>query len=102
MRATELAEDAPDAGDPRSCGRITGVVWSFTPGGGTAGRGREQAAIGGATVELRNADGGKVASSKTEDDGTFRFEDVEDGQYRVAVAASTFAAPFRNGWLGEA
>jgi alpha-glucoside transport system permease protein len=105
VRATELPEDAPDAGKPESMqGGITGVVWrDFKPGGGTPGEVEsEETAIGGATVELRNADGGKVASTKTEDDGTFAFENVDDGDYRVAIASSTFAAPFKGvNWLGE-
>jgi alpha-glucoside transport system permease protein len=105
IRATELPDDAPDAATPAEReGGITGVVWrDFKPGGGTVGEVEsEENAIGGATVELRNADGGKVASTKTEDDGTFAFEDVADGEYRVAIASTTFAAPFKGvSWLGE-
>ena len=53
------------------------------------------------TVELRNADGGEVALTTTEADGTFAFEDVGEGQFEVAVSAETFAEPFNGvAWLG--
>jgi alpha-glucoside transport system permease protein len=53
-------------------------------------------------VELRDADGGVVESATTEAQGTFAFEGVDPGQYRVAIGADTFAQPFGGvSWLGE-
>jgi alpha-glucoside transport system permease protein len=105
IRAPEVPEGAPQAAEPDPVdGGIAGVVWrDFKPGGGTAGEVEEgEVGLGGATVELRDADGGVVERTTTEDDGTFVFEGVEDGEYRVAVGASTFAAPFRGyNFLGE-
>ena len=98
IRAPEVPEDAVQAAEPDPVdGGIAGVVWrDFKPGGGTAGEVEEgEVGLGGATVELRNADGGVVERTKTEDDGTFVFEGVGDGGYRVAVGSTTFAAPFR-------
>ena len=84
-------------------GGITGVVWrDFKPGGGEAGVvEEEEVGLPGVSVELRDESGGAVASASTEADGTFAFEEVDAGSYRVAVAASTFAAPFEGySWLG--
>lgn len=84
-------------------GAIAGVVWrDFKPGGGTPGK-VEQGELGlpGVTVELRNEDGGTVATTSTEPDGTFTFPNVEAGSYRAAIGAKTFAAPFEGvNWLG--
>jgi len=106
IRVPEIPEDAVQAVQPEPLqGGITGVVWrDFTPGGrGTEGEvDRGELGIPGATVELRDSSGDTVDDAKTEPDGTFAFEDVEDGEYRVAVASTTFAAPFKGvNWLGE-
>jgi alpha-glucoside transport system permease protein len=105
IRAPEVPEGAVQAAEPEPVeGGIAGVVWrDFKPGGGTAGEVEEdEVGLGGVTVELRSADGGVVESAKTEDDGTFVFEGVEDGEYRVAVGSTTFAAPFRGyNFLGD-
>ena len=53
-------------------------------------------------VEVRAEDGAQVASTSTEADGTFAFEDLEPGRYEVAIGAETFAQPFNGvSWLGE-
>jgi alpha-glucoside transport system permease protein len=101
----EVPEGAEQAVQPEPLqGGITGVVWrDFKPGGGEPGRVEdEELGIPGVTVELRQEGGGTVATAKTEPDGTFRFDDVEAGQYSAAIGAETFAEPF-NGvtWLGE-
>jgi alpha-glucoside transport system permease protein len=105
LPASELAPDAPDAVKPEPLqGGITGTVWrDFSPDSDKPGEVEPgEVAIAGATVELRDADGKKVESTKTENDGTYRFENVEAGEYRVAVGSSTFAAPFEGvNWLGE-
>jgi alpha-glucoside transport system permease protein len=105
IRVPEIPEDAVQAVQPEPLqGGITGVVWrDFRPGGGTAGEvERAELGIPGATVELRDSSGDKVDDTKTEPDGTFAFEDIEDGEYRVAIASTTFAEPFAGvNWLGE-
>jgi alpha-glucoside transport system permease protein len=104
IRAPEIAEDAPDAARPEPLqGGITGVVWrDFKPGGGTPGEVEsEEAALGGVTVQLLQ-DGGVVETATTDENGTFAFENVEDGEYQLQIAASTFAEPFRGfNWLGD-
>jgi alpha-glucoside transport system permease protein len=98
----EGAEQAPLQPEALQ-GGITGVVWrDFSPGGGTPGRIEEQeVGIPGVTVELRGQDGGSVASATTNADGTFAFEEVEGGQYQVAIGPKTFAEPFGGvSWLG--
>ena len=106
VRASEIPEGTPDAARPEPLqGGIAGVVWrDFTPGGGTPGEVESgETALPGVTIELRSADTGRVVSSTTSgDDGTFAFEDVDQGSYRVAVGDTTFAAPFRGfNWLGR-
>jgi alpha-glucoside transport system permease protein len=105
IRGSEVPDDAEEAVRPEPLqGGITGVVWrDFKPGGGTPGEVEsEEVGLPGVTVELRDADRSTVATTTTEADGTFAFEDVEDGEYRVAIGRQTFATPF-NGvtWLGE-
>jgi alpha-glucoside transport system permease protein len=105
IRGAEVPEDAVQAVRPEPLqGGITGVVWrDFKPGGGTPGEVEsDELGLPGVTVELRDAGGDQVASATTAEDGTFEFEDVADGEYRVAIGSQTFAAPFGGvGWLGE-
>jgi alpha-glucoside transport system permease protein len=106
IREDEVPEGAEQAVQPEPLqGGITGVVWrDFKPGGGEPGRVEsEELGIPGVTVELRARDSNEtVATVETEADGTFRFEDLEPGQYTAGIGAETFAEPF-NGvtWLGE-
>jgi alpha-glucoside transport system permease protein len=81
-------------------GGITGVVWrDFKPGGGNPGEVEEgELGLRGVTVELR----GEGMTATTADDGTFRFENVPEGEHTVAIAASSFSQPFEGvAWLGE-
>jgi alpha-glucoside transport system permease protein len=100
----EIPGDAEQAVVPEPLqGGITGVVWrDFSPGGGTPGEVEsEEVGLPGVTVELRDAQGGTAATATTEVDGTFVFEEVEDGEYRVAVGEATFGQPFGGiSWLG--
>src|SRR5918995_3913277 len=100
----EIPEGAEQAVLPQSAqGGITGVVWrDFKPGGGQPGEVEpEEVGLPGVTVELRDADGGTAGTATTEANGTFTFEDVEPGDYRVAIGAATFAKPFAGvSWLG--
>ena len=53
------------------------------------------------TVELIDGSGKNVASAKTAENGTFTFPNVAQGDYEVAIGASTFAKPFGGvSWLG--
>jgi len=104
IRESDVPEGAEQAVVPEPLsGGITGVVWrDFKPGGGTPGR-LEQGELGlpGVTVELRDDGGSQVADTKTEPNGTFRFEDVEPGTYRAAIGPETFQTPYAGvSWLG--
>lgn len=105
IRAAEVPDDAEDAVRPRPQeGAITGVVWrDFRPGGGRPGVVEAgESGLPGVTVELRDADGRRVASTETGADGGFTFPELEGGPYRVAIGAATFAAPFAGvDWLGQ-
>ena len=97
----ELPEDQAEARRPEPLsGGITGVVWRDF-GGETPGElEADEVGLAGVTVELRGEDG-VVDSAKTEDDGTFAFEEIADGEYTVVIARSTFAQPFNGfNWLG--
>jgi alpha-glucoside transport system permease protein len=104
IRSEEVPEGAVQAVQPESQqGGITGVVWrDFKPGGGTPGEVEsEEVGLPGVTVELRDAEGNKVESATTAENGTFAFESVEQGEYRVAIGSATFAQPFNGvSWLG--
>ena len=100
---TSLGSEAGAVVPEALSGGITGVVWrDFSPGGGTPGEVEpDELGLPGVTVELRGADGESVADTTTEDDGTFAFEEVDPGTYRVAIGAQTFAKPFAGvSWLG--
>src|SRR5262245_8981356 len=76
--AEELPANPQQAVDPKPLPNgIAGVVWrDFKPGGGTPGKvERQEIGLPGVTVELRAADGQKVATATSADDGTFAFED---------------------------
>ena len=105
IRTPEIPEDAKQAVQPEALqGGITGVVWrDFSPQGGEPGRvDRDEVGLPGVTIDLRRANGETVDSTTADDDGRFVFEDVDDGEYRVAIASNTFAQPFSGvSWLGE-
>jgi alpha-glucoside transport system permease protein len=100
----QLPKGAKQAATPRpAAGAITGTVWrDFKPGGGEPGKVEPQElGLPGVTVALRDAAGKTVASTTSSADGSFRFTRLKPGTYRVAIAASTFAAPFTGvAWLG--
>ena len=105
IRATEVPEGSKQAILPEPLqGGITGVVWrDFKPGGGTADNvEEEEVGLPGVTVELRDANRRNVDSTSTGADGTFAFENVPAGEYRVAIGSKTFAQPFKGiNWLGD-
>lgn len=90
---------------PAAPGTISGVVWrDFKPGGGTPGEVEAgELGIPGATVELRPVRRGTIQTqtTKTNDDGSFTFQRLQPGGYRISVAKQTFGAPFAGvPWLG--
>ena len=101
---TELPKGATQAVEPKPLANgITGVVWrDFKPGGGTPGKVEPQeVGLPGVTVVLRDQAGKQVGAATTEANGTFRFEDVASGEYRVGIGAATFQKPFGGvSWLG--
>ena len=106
IRVPEIPEDAVQAVQPEPLqGGITGVVWrDFKAGGGGTEGEVEPGELGipGATVELRDSSGDTVDDTKTETNGTFAFDEVENGEYHIAVASTTFAEPFQGvNWLGD-
>ncbi|MBD0348007.1 MAG: ABC transporter permease subunit [Thermoleophilia bacterium] len=100
----DVPEGAEQAVRPEPLqGGITGVVWrDFKPGGGEPGRVEtEELGLPRVKVELRDAGGDRVAQVESETDGTFAFEDVDPGDYRLAIGQETFARPFGGvSWLG--
>jgi alpha-glucoside transport system permease protein len=103
--ATQVPPDAEQAVRPEPLqGGITGVVWrDFKPGGGEAGVVEsEELGIPGVTVVLRDSANAQLATATTEPDGTFAFEGVSPGEYRLGIDAKTFSQPFNGvSWLGE-
>jgi alpha-glucoside transport system permease protein len=95
--SVQAVTPAPKAGD------VVGTVWrDFKPGGGKVGV-VEKGELGlpGVTVQLRDAAGKTVQSTKTATDGAFDFSKVPAGTYHAAIGAQTFAKPFGGyGWLG--
>jgi alpha-glucoside transport system permease protein len=104
IRRAEVPEDADPAARPEPLqGGITGVVWRDF-GGEEQGEVEtsEEVGLPGVIVELRDAGGDVVERTTTAADGSFRFEEIGDGEYRAAIGAQTFAQPFRGvSWLGE-
>ncbi|HEV7639807.1 MAG TPA: ABC transporter permease subunit [Gaiellaceae bacterium] len=85
-------------------GEVTGVVWrDFKPGGGTPGKVEPQElGLPGVKVNLIDTSGKRVQSATTDDTGAFTFPNVSGSNYKVGIAASTFAAPFGGiSWLGS-
>src|SRR5215211_4662421 len=106
---TAIPPDAVPAGARQAVepqpqdGAIAGAVWrDFKPGGGKPGVVEPQErGLPGVTVDLRDASGKSVASTKTKDDGSFVFDDVKDGTYHPAVSSKSFSAPYKGpSWLG--
>jgi alpha-glucoside transport system permease protein len=101
-----IPKNAKQAVTPQPGGgkSITGVVWrDFKPGGGKPGVVEPQElGLPNVTVELRSSGGKTTASTQSDADGSFKFDNVATGSYQVGIGKSTFAAPFRGtNWLGQ-
>ena len=101
---SDVPDGAEQAVRPEALqGGVTGVVWrDFKPGGGTPGKLEdEELGLPGIKLQLRDDSGSAVATATSEANGTFAFEDVEAGSYRVAIGADAFSQPFEGvSWLG--
>jgi alpha-glucoside transport system permease protein len=101
----DVPKSATQAREPTPVrGGIAGVVWrDFRPGGGRPGVVEsEEVGLPGVVVELRDSAGETVDTRETQADGTFAFEEVETGEYRVAIGPETFEEPFEGvDWLGS-
>ncbi|HEX4677853.1 MAG TPA: ABC transporter permease subunit, partial [Gaiellaceae bacterium] len=101
----DVASSAKQAAAPTpKPDEVTGVVWrDFKPGGGTPGKVESQElGLPGVKVNLINSSGKSVQSSTTDATGAFTFKNVSGRNYKVGIAASTFAAPFGGiSWLGS-
>lgn len=103
IRVAEVPDDAEQAVAPEPIAdAIAGVVWrDFKPGGGEPGV-IEQGELGlpGVTVRLTGPDGGSQTAT-TNPDGSFVFEGIPPGPYRVGIGADTFRRGFDGVvWLG--
>jgi alpha-glucoside transport system permease protein len=103
IRAAEVPESATQAVQPPPVANgISGVVWrDFRPGGGRPGVvERGETGLPGVTVQIRGPDG-ESSTATTGDDGTFVFEDLSAGDYRLGIASDTFREGFDGvAWLG--
>jgi alpha-glucoside transport system permease protein len=100
----DVPADAEQAVQPEPIpGGITGLVWrDFKPGGGRPGVvEREEVGLPGVTVEIQGPEG-RSRTTTTAADGTFAFEDLPPGDYRLGIGAASFRAPFDGvEWLGS-
>jgi alpha-glucoside transport system permease protein len=104
--ADAVPPDARPAATPTTpANAIAGTVWlDFAPGGGGKQGEIDQGEVGlpSATVEAVAGDE-VVASAPTEPDGSFVVDGLQDGEYRLRLAASNFREPFGGvSWLGPA
>jgi len=101
----DVPSDAVQAVLPEALqGGITGVVWrDFKPGGGNPNEvEQDEVGLPGVTLTLFDANGDIVGTTASAADGTFAFQGLESGNYRVGISADTFAQPFEGvAWLGE-
>jgi alpha-glucoside transport system permease protein len=101
---TDIPKDAKQATTPSpSSNQIGGVVWrDFKPGGGTPGK-VEQGELGlpGVTLDLKDASGKTLHTTKSGPDGAFLFDGVQSGSYKVDIGAASFRPPYAGvAWLG--
>ena len=100
----QVPKSAKQAAPPSvGAGQVGGVVWrDFKPGGGTPGKPDSgELGLPNVKLSLKDSSGKSVGSATSDDAGAFTFDDVGNGQYHVALAASNFTPPFGGvSWLG--
>ncbi|HEY6963498.1 MAG TPA: ABC transporter permease subunit [Gaiellaceae bacterium] len=95
--ATQAVAPAPKQG------AIDGVVWrDFSVGGGKPGQvEKTEQGLPGVKVDLIDSSGKTVQTTTAGNDGSFTFDNVSGGGYKVGVDKATFAAPYGGvSWLG--
>jgi alpha-glucoside transport system permease protein len=100
----DIPKDAKQAVAPTPTDKqVGGVVWrDFKPGGGTPGK-VEQGELGlpGVTLDLNDASGKTLHTTKSGPDGAFLFDDVASGSYKVDIGAASLRPPYAGvAWLG--
>lgn len=101
-----LPDDAAPAQEaaPASEGTIAGTVWlDFPPGGGGTEGVIDDGELGIPDMEIEALqDGTVVATTVSDDDGTFVVEDVDVGDTTLRLSADNFTEPYRGlAWLGS-
>ena len=95
--------DAKPAAQP-SCGAgLCGVVWNdFKAGGGGTPGAVDAGELGLAGVQVEALKGSTTVATTTADArGVFTFPKLTNGDYRIALPAANFAAPYNGlSWLG--
>lgn len=75
---------------------VTGIVWNDADKSATN---NGETGLAGVTVNLLNENGDVVATTTTDADGKYVFDDVRSGSYRVQVARGTVATALAGGAL---
>lgn len=101
----DLPEDAEQAqAVPESpSGVVAGAVWlDFPPGGGGVDGEIDSGELGLSGMEVQAVqDGEVVATADSAADGTFAFEELEEGAYTIRLPAGNFTEPYGGvSWLG--
>lgn len=105
IRAADVPDDAVqgNAPDAPGAGEIAGTVWlDVVPGGGGVNGELDEGESGlpGVKVDAVAADGTIAASTRTGEDGQYRLEGLDPGEYRVALPASNFGEGYQGvSWL---
>lgn len=105
IRSGELPDDAEQAvaASAPAGDEISGTVWLdvVSGGGGINGElGEGKSGLPSMKVDAVAADGSIAASARTDGDGRFLLEDLEPGEYRVALPASNFGQGYQGvSWL---
>ncbi|HEV2810428.1 MAG TPA: ABC transporter permease subunit [Acidimicrobiales bacterium] len=103
IRPRELPDDADEAPMPRRApDTLSGVVWlDFTRGGGGEAGTVDPTELGLPGVEIEALDGGEVVATTVSDtDGVFAFDDLESGEYQLRLSEANFRPPWGGvNWL---
>ena len=104
IRPAEVPDDAEPALPPSAGAEddLSGVVWlDFTRGGGGEPGTVDRTELGLPEVEVQALEGGEVVATTTSaDDGTFSFDELAPGEYRLRLTEANFRPPWGGvNWL---
>ncbi len=103
IRPDEVPDGAEEATVPRpAADSLSGVVWlDFTRGGGGEAGTVDPTELGLPGVQVEALDGSAVvAFAVSAEDGSFTFDDLEPGDYRLRLSESNFRPPWGGvNWL---